>query len=100
MEAIKVTDIIGTNLDKEDAILLRSCIEDYLRNEVLLDFAGIFRVPTTFLCCLLTDLINKNGRDYIASHIRVKNLTNITDYSRVLLGTAFIDDAVLNSIMN
>jgi hypothetical protein len=100
MEAIKVTDIIGTNFDKEDAILLRSCIENSLRNEILLDFAGIFRVPTTFLYCLLTDLINKNGRDYIASHIHVKNLTNAIDYNRVLLGTAFLDDVVLNSIMS
>ena len=100
MEAIKVTDIIGSNLENEDAILLRGCIEGSLGSEIVLDFAGIFRVPTTFLCCLLTDLINKNGRDYIASHVRVKNLTNITDYNRVLLGTAFLDDAVLNSIMN
>lgn len=94
MKAIKVTDIIGTNLEKEDAILLRSCVEGYIGEEVVLDFAGITRVPTTFLCCLLTDLINKNGRDYIASHIQVKNLTNIKDYNRVLLGTAFMDSSI------
>jgi hypothetical protein len=98
MEVIKVTDKIGTNLDKEDAILLRGCIEGSLRSKVVLDFAGIFRVPTTFLYCLLTDLINKHGRDFIASHVNVKNLSNITDYNRVLLGTAFLEDVALNVI--
>lgn len=100
MEAIRVTDIIGTNFDLEDAILLRGYVEKDLDEELILDFAGIYRVPTTFLCCLLTDLINKNGRDYVASHIHIKNLKNISDYSRVLLGTAFIEDSILNSIIN
>ncbi|WP_139905992.1 STAS-like domain-containing protein [Clostridium thermarum] len=98
MEVIKVTDIIGTSLKKEDAILLRGCIDECLKSRVVLDFAGIFRVPSTFLCCLLTDLINKHGRDFIASHIKVRNLSNITDYYRVLLGTAFLEDVTLSTI--
>lgn len=100
MKAIRVTDIIGLNMEKEDAILLRSLIESYIGDEVVLDFAGINRVPTTFLCCLLTDLINKNGRNYIASHVHVKNLTNITDYNRVLLGTAFMDASMFCASVN
>lgn len=100
MEAIRVTDIIGTNFELEDAILLRGYVEKDLDEELILDFGGIYRVPTTFLCCLLTDLINKNGRDYVASHIHIKNLKNISDYSRVLLGTAFMEDSVLNSIIH
>ena len=47
------------------------------------------RVPSTFLICLFNDLINKFGRDYIFKQIDVKNLSNYSDYSRVVLGTAF-----------
>ena len=88
MEAIKVTDVIEKDLNMEDAIVLRNIIENSIEDKVILDFSGLMRVPTTFLCSLLTDLINKYGRDYIASHIQVRNLNNIADYNRVLLGTA------------
>ncbi|MDP4091599.1 MAG: STAS-like domain-containing protein [Bacillota bacterium] len=100
MEAIRVTDIIGTNFGLEDAILLRDYVEKDLDDELILDFTGIYRIPTTFLCCMLTDLINKNGRDYVASHIHIRNLSNIADYRRVLLGTAFMDDSSLTSKVN
>ena len=100
MEAIKVTDVIEQNLNMEDAIVLRDIIKNSIEDKVVLDFSGIMRVPTTFLCCLLTDLINKYGRDYIASHIQVKNLNNISDYNRVLLGTAFLDGTAKNTAFN
>lgn len=100
MEEIKVIDIIGKSYGSEDAILLRSCIEKDLDKELVLDFAGLFHISSNFLCCLLTDLINKNGRDYVASHIHVKNLKNISDYCRVLLGTAFVEDSYLHTMIN
>jgi len=34
-------------------------------------------------------MINKEGRDNIISKINVKNLSNYTDYSRVVAGTTF-----------
>ena len=37
----------------------------------------------------MTDMINKEGRENIISKINVKNLSNYTDYSRVILGTTF-----------
>jgi hypothetical protein len=86
---IKVSEIIGTNFENEDAILLRGVIKQYIEGPIVLDFAGIKKVPTTFLCCLFTDIINSQGRDYVASHINVKNMSNFTDYKRVVLGTAF-----------
>ncbi len=34
-------------------------------------------------------MINKKGRENIISKINVKNLSNYTDYSRVVAGTTF-----------
>lgn len=90
---ILVKDIVGIQYEKEDAIILREFLRDILseRNaeDIVLNFDGMGRIPTTFLFALFTDLINKNGRDYITSTIDVKNLSNQRDYNRVLLGTAF-----------
>lgn len=86
---IKVKDFLGNNYSCEDAILLRENIKKNLNSGVILDFDGYDRVPSTFLTCLFTELIEKSGREYIFDHIDVKNLSNYADYSRVVLGTTF-----------
>ena len=86
---IKVKDFLGNNYSCEDAILLRENIKKNLNSGVILDFDGYDRVPSTFLTCLFTELIEKSGREYIFDHIDVKNLSNYSDYSRVVLGTTF-----------
>ena len=50
---------------------------------------GVNRVSTTFLNCLLNDLITKYGRKYVFQQVDVKNLSNVRDFSRVVLGTTF-----------
>ena len=83
---INVREFLGDKIHVEDAIILRDYIEDNLNENVELDFGGIGRVSTTFLTCLF---INKEGRENIISKINVKNLSNYTDYSRVVAGTTF-----------
>ncbi len=86
---IKIKDFLGERYSIEDAILLREIVKNNLDNGISLDFCGLDRIPSTFLMCLFSDLINKFGRDYIFKQIDVKNLSNYSDYSRVVLGTAF-----------
>ena len=86
---IKVKDILGENITVEDAILLREMVRNNLNVGVVLDFEGFKRIPTTFLNMLFGDLINSFGRSFIFNQINVKNLSNYTDYSRVVLGTTF-----------
>lgn len=86
---IKVKDILGEDITVEDAILLREMIRNNLNVGVVLDFEGFKRIPTTFLNLLFGDLINSFGRSFIFDQIDVKNLSNYTDYSRVVLGTTF-----------
>lgn len=86
---IMVKEFLGDNYSIEDAILLREVIKNNVISGVTLDFSGFERIPSTFLTCLFNDLINKLGREYIFKQINVKNLSNYTDYSRVVLGTAF-----------
>lgn len=86
---IKIKDFLEENYSIEDAILLREIIKNNLDLGVILDFEGFERIPSTFLICLFSDLINKFGRGYIFKQIDVKNLSNYNDYSRVVLGTAF-----------
>lgn len=88
---INVRELIGSDICIEDAIFLREILKNNLNseNDIILDFAGFERVPSTFLTCLLNDLILIFGREYIFEHIDVKNLSNIKDYSRVVLGTTF-----------
>ncbi|HHD2584439.1 STAS-like domain-containing protein [Clostridium perfringens] len=87
---INVREFLGDKIHVEDAIILRDYIEDNLNENVELDFDGIDRVSTTFLTCLFTEMINKKGRENIISKINVKNLSNYTDYSRVVAGTTFV----------
>ncbi|WP_300348235.1 STAS-like domain-containing protein [Clostridium sp.] len=86
---INVKELLGEKINVEDAIILRDYIENNLDENIELDFGGINRVSTTFLTCLFTDMINKVGRDNLISKIDVKNLSNYTDYSRVVAGTTF-----------
>lgn len=86
---VVVKDFVGTSFTKEDAIVLREFIRDNLDKKVQLDFSDIDRVPTTFFWCLLTDLFNENGREYVLDKINVKNLSNQRDFRRVTMGTAF-----------
>ena len=86
---IKVKDILGEEITVEDAILLREIIRNNLNVGVVLDFEGFERVPSTFINLLVGELLNSFGRDFIFKQISVKNLSNITDYSRVVLGTTF-----------
>ena len=86
---IKVKEILGEDIIIEDAILLREIIRKNINSRVLLDFEGFKRIPTTFFNMLFGDLINNFGRDLIFRKIDVKNLSNYTDYSRVVLGTTF-----------
>lgn len=86
---IRVTDYLGEKFAIEDAILLRSVISDNIGSDIVLDFDGVDRIPSTFLCCLFNDLIYAQGRDFIINHINVKNLSNYADYSRVVKGTTF-----------
>ena len=86
---VKVREILGRECNIEDAILLREIIKNNLEDGIQLDFEGFNRIPTTFLNCLLSDLIEKFGRKYISKQVDVKNLSNTRDFSRVVLGTTF-----------
>lgn len=86
---IKIKEILGDNIHIEDAILLREIIRNNINQGIVLDFKGFERIPSTFINCLLSDLIYKFGREYIFKQIDVKNLSNYSDYSRVVLGTTF-----------
>lgn len=88
---INIMELLGEKICIEDAIFLREIIKNNLNSnlKVTLDFSGFERVPSTFLTSLFNDLILVFGREYIFEHIDVKNLSNIKDYSRVVLGTTF-----------
>ncbi len=88
---INVREFLGENFAVEDAIVLREQIKNNLNEEVVLDFEGLDRVPSTFLNCLFSELINRNGRETIFNAINVKNLTNYNDFSRVVMGTTFLN---------
>lgn len=86
---IKVKDFLGVNFRDEEGIILRNLINTNLDSNIDLDFEGVGRVSTTFLSCLFNDLIYRNGRENIINKVHVKNLSNNTDYSRVVAGTTF-----------
>ena len=86
---IKVREILGKNICIEDSILLKEIIINNINRDILIDFEGVEKVTSVFLNALFSDLINKFGREYIFKQIHVKNLSNYTDFSRVVLGTTF-----------
>ncbi|MPQ44384.1 STAS-like domain-containing protein [Clostridium tarantellae] len=86
---INVKEFLGENFSVEDAIILREYIKNNLNDNIELDFNGVGKISTNFLTCLFTELINRLGRESIIKKINVKNLSNYTDYSRVVKGTTF-----------
>ncbi|SHI87236.1 protein of unknown function [Clostridium amylolyticum] len=88
---IKVKDFLGKEFAVEDAILLRGYIYDNIGEKIVLDFSDIEKVPSTFFYCLFSELMSNQGRDYVFSHVNVKNLSNSNDYNRVVLGTTFVN---------
>ncbi len=88
---INVREFLGENFAVEDAIVLREQIKNNLNDEVVLDFEGLDRIPSTFLTCLFSELINEKGREAIFNAVNVKNLTNYNDFSRVVMGTTFLN---------
>ena len=87
---INVREFLGENFGIEDAIFLRESIKDS-EEAVVLDFEGLDRVPSTFFISLFQDLINERGREAIFNNVSVKNLTNSRDFSRVVMGTTFLN---------
>lgn len=88
MKEVKIRDLIGTELKNEDAIILKGLIAENLQNKIVLDFEDTKTIPGTFFASLLTDLISTKTRDYVASNVVVKNLSNENDFKKVLLGTS------------
>lgn len=88
---IKVKDFLGDNYGIEDAILLRQEIKKNSNKDITLNFEGLGKVPATFFNCLFGDILYGSARKEIFKHINVKNLSNKNDYSRVVLGTAFVN---------
>jgi len=88
MREVKVRELIGTELKNEDAIILKGIISKNLKDKIVLDFEDTKTIPTTFFASLLTDLISTKSREYVASNILVKNLSNESDFRKVLLGTS------------
>ncbi len=88
---INVREFLGNNFGIEDAIVLREEIKNNLEEGITLDFNGMDRVPSTFLTCLFSELINRNGREAIFNAINVNNLTNYNDFARVVMGTTFLN---------
>ncbi len=89
MKELKVRDLLGTDVKCEDAIIVKRMIKQTLPEKVVLDFENVHNIPGGFFANLLTDLISTKTRDYVASTIDVKNLSNEKDFKRVLLGTSF-----------
>lgn len=86
---ILVKNFLGTNFNVEDAIILREVIKENEDNKIVLNFEGTKNIPATFFNCLFGDILYGAAREEIFNKINVKNLSNIRDYSRVVLGTAF-----------
>lgn len=89
MKELKLREILGTEVRTEDAIIVKRMINQNLPEKIVLDFENIKNIPGGFFANLLTDLISTKTREYIASVIDVKNLSNEKDFKRVLLGTSF-----------
>lgn len=88
MKEIIVKEIIGANVNPEDAIILRDILDDHLESCVVMDFKDVRQISGAFFATLLTELICIKGRSYISQRLKVKNLTNSKEFNRVLLGTS------------
>lgn len=90
-KVLNVKNIIGGQFTCEDAILLKSNLtNDNDTDTVVLDFAGINEVPTTFFYNLFSDLLYTADRDKSFQRIKVKNLSDIYNYNKVVQGTAIM----------
>lgn len=89
MKNIVVREVLGADCHPEDAIILKQIIEENWSEKVVLDFQQVEQVPCTFFSNLLTDLMDTKGRESIAEHVDVKNLSNEKSFKRVFQGTAF-----------
>lgn len=87
---IVVKNFLGENFNIEDAIILREELRKNASKDIVLNFEGIKNVPATFFNCLFGDILYGTARAEIFEHVNVKNLSNMKDYSRVVLGTAFV----------
>lgn len=88
MKEILVKEILGTNVNLEDAIILREMMNIHLENNIVLDFKDIKDIPVAFFSSLLTETICKKGREYVSEHLVVQNVPNVQAFKRVLLGTS------------
>lgn len=84
---INIKSRIGNKFECQDAILLKSELLANLSDNIILDFSGIDYVPTTFFYNLFSELLYINERKDILNHIKVKNLSNVDDYNKVVYGT-------------
>lgn len=89
MKEIKVRELIGTNVNHEDAVILKQMIEEHLDDSIILDFENIKDLSCGFFATILTELFCMKGRDYVLSHLTVKSLTNLKAFNMVAYGTAF-----------
>lgn len=87
---IVVKNFLGEHFNIEDAIILREELKKETDKGIILNFEGIGNVPATFFNCLFGDILYGTARREIFNRINVKNLSNVKDYSRVVLGTAFV----------
>ncbi|WP_010239690.1 STAS-like domain-containing protein [Clostridium arbusti] len=88
-KVLNVKDIIGGQFTCEDAILLKSNFSND-NDTITLDFTGIDEVPTTFFYNLFSDLLYTTDREKSFQHIKVKNLSDISNYNKVVQGTAIM----------
>ncbi|MCY6370030.1 hypothetical protein [Clostridium ganghwense] len=88
MKEININDFLGEEIKYEDEVLLREFVEDNIDESIIIDFQNRKDIPITLFSSLLTEMMCKKGRDYIASHLTVKNLPNIKAFKRVINGTS------------
>lgn len=88
-KVLNVKNIIGGQFTCEDAILLKSNLSNN-DDTIVLDFAGIDEVPTTFFYNLFSDLLYTKDRNASFKNIKVKNLSDIYNYNKVVQGTAIM----------
>lgn len=89
MKRILVKDVVGSRINPEDAILLKTLVRESLNEKVVFDFEGIGKVPVSFFANMLTEyLMNRQYRSLIEKNISVRNLYNAKDFTRVLMGTS------------
>lgn len=91
MKSIIIKDVLGYNLNYEDGVILRQVLKKSLKDSIILDFKEVDTIVTSFFATLLTDSIFGCGREYVLSHLKVKNLTNsaLKNFTRVIYGTSY-----------